>query len=578
MPPLTGRAGRAGTVRRKWRPSLAMLIGALCVLLVALPVIAVLAARLVDGQLVRETETSLQAQAALLAAVYAEAIGPDPGFGRALDPEHVERRAARFDPALPRLSGGFELLDPLPEPPSGHGRMAKRRAAEADPLPAPPSAAPASPSPARGDRTRAVRYDRAAARLDAVARTAKRRTLAGYVATDADGRVIASSGTLSGDLGHVPEIRAALDGEDVATLRRRGDDPGRHPLTAVSRNTGYRVFVAQPVVAGDRLVGAVLVSRTPTDLGRFLYRERATVLRVGLVMALGAGLAGWLSWRLISRPVRRIAAQSQAVADRTRPMPDALNHYGVRELAGLGESVLSMARALDERAGMVETYTAHVTHELKSPTTAILGAAEMLRDAGAMASERRLRLISTIHAQARRMTALLERLRTLTRARLADRDRAVALDAAAAALRATDPGLAVEVEAAPGAMLPLSREQAAMALGQLAANARQHGARRLRLVHDADGPRLDVVDDGTGIDPTDRARVLEPFFTTRRAEGGTGMGLAIVAAIAEASGGRLALLEGTAGARFRLDWGAAGAAQRRDACVLPGDRRTPPWR
>ncbi|MEM6971618.1 MAG: ATP-binding protein [Pseudomonadota bacterium] len=513
-------------VRPKWRPSLATVIGALCVSLVTLPVLAVLTVRLVDGQLVRETEASLQTQASLLAAVFAEAMGDAPNIGLPLDAEIAARQTDRFDPAQPLLSGSVDLLAPLP-----------LDAVET-------AAGPVDPPPP---------YDLVAKRLSALTGKAKRRTLTGYVATDTTGRIIATSGTLSGDLSQVPEIAMALSGRDAASLRKRGDGAGRHPLTAISRNTAYRVFVAQPVIAGDRIVGAVMLSRTPTDRGRFLYRERATILRVGLLMGLGALAAGWLLWRLITRPIRTIARHSRAVADQTRPLPEPPQHYGVREVAQLGDSVLSMARTLDDRAGQIEAYTAHVTHELKSPTTAILGAAELLADE-ATTPERRDRLVASIRAQGQRMNTLLDRLRSLTRARLAERDRTVTLAAAATALGSDYPRLAIETEAAPDATLPISAEQAAIALGHLAANARQHGAGRLRLIHDAATGSLDIQDDGRGIDPADAERVLEPFFTTRRDAGGTGMGLAIVAAIAETSGGQLTMVPSERGARFRLAW------------------------
>ena len=48
-----------------------------------------------------------------------------------------------------------------------------------------------------------------------------------------------------------------------------------------------------------------------------------------------------------------------------------------------------------------------------------------------------------------------------------------------------------------------------------------------------EGPilRVRIVDNGSGIPVHDQARVFEPFYTTRRGEGGTGMGLSIVRAL-----------------------------------------------
>jgi signal transduction histidine kinase len=55
-----------------------------------------------------------------------------------------------------------------------------------------------------------------------------------------------------------------------------------------------------------------------------------------------------------------------------------------------------------------------------------------------------------------------------------------------------------------------------------------------------------------GISPGNRDRVFEPFFTTRREAGGTGMGLQIVRSMLAAHGGTIKLLPSEAGATFEL--------------------------
>jgi signal transduction histidine kinase len=74
----------------------------------------------------------------------------------------------------------------------------------------------------------------------------------------------------------------------------------------------------------------------------------------------------------------------------------------------------------------------------------------------------------------------------------------------------------------------------------------------LRTGWDGDGaPWIEVEDEGPGIPPEQRTRVLEPFFTSKA--GGTGLGLAIVARIVEDHEGSLQVLEGArGGARFRI--------------------------
>ncbi len=65
----------------------------------------------------------------------------------------------------------------------------------------------------------------------------------------------------------------------------------------------------------------------------------------------------------------------------------------------------------------MSSFAAHVSHELKSPVTAIRGSAELLRDAE-MSREERARFLDHIIADSDRLTVLLERLRELARADL----------------------------------------------------------------------------------------------------------------------------------------------------------------
>ena len=67
--------------------------------------------------------------------------------------------------------------------------------------------------------------------------------------------------------------------------------------------------------------------------------------------------------------------------------------------------------------------------------------------------------------------------------------------------------------------------------------------------------RLEVIDDGPGIDEVTKARMFEPFFTTRGEQGGTGLGLATVAAIVAEVGGTITVESALgSGTCFRIDW------------------------
>ncbi|WP_199699049.1 ATP-binding protein [Oleomonas cavernae] len=85
-------------------------------------------------------------------------------------------------------------------------------------------------------------------------------------------------------------------------------------------------------------------------------------------------------------------------------------------------------------------------------------------------------------------------------------------------------------------------------------NSRQAGAHRVRLsaLVAPEAVTLLVADDGSGIAPGDRARLFEPFFTTRRAQGGTGLGLPIARSLLAASRSTIDCVEAAQGCCFRL--------------------------
>jgi len=90
-------------------------------------------------------------------------------------------------------------------------------------------------------------------------------------------------------------------------------------------------------------------------------------------------------------------------------------------------------------------------------------------------------------------------------------------------------------------------------------NSRQNGASSvaITLSRAADGWSLIVADDGKGITPANTEKIFTPFFTTRRDDGGTGLGLGIVQSLLRAYGGEISLDSTARGASFRIKVSAA---------------------
>ncbi|HWA20258.1 MAG TPA: HAMP domain-containing sensor histidine kinase [Devosia sp.] len=248
--------------------------------------------------------------------------------------------------------------------------------------------------------------------------------------------------------------------------------------------------------------------------------------------------------RTITRPIRALVKRSEEIATGGRAAIVAPEQLGTSEIAELGESLLDLAERLVDRTEYVSSFAAHVSHELKSPVTSIRGAAELVRDAEMTPDERR-KFLDRIIADSDRLTALLDRLRELARADLS-------AEPGQTSVRSVADGAVLSGEV--DAMMAIGPEAGRAVFGQLIANAREHGASRVTIAANRQGQTLRIVvaDNGSGISAGNRERVFEPFFTTRREAGGTGMGLQIVRAMLAAHGGSIRLIDSERGAAFEI--------------------------
>lgn len=310
-------------------------------------------------------------------------------------------------------------------------------------------------------------------------------------------------------------------------------------------------------VLGGALAGTLALSLAGLVVFRYLgpaigFGEAAIL--VSLVIGLLTAILWFLLWRLLLRPITALAAYASAVrtAPATQVPPPA--RFGTRELRDMGASVIDMAATLSNREATIRSFTDHVTHELKTPVSSIRAAAELLEDGGGLSTADR-RLAARILGACAQMQTQLEALRDVAAAREADHHGQTRLDDHLVPLGAAHPGLSLTVRNGAVA-LPLSARGLAIVLGHLIGNSAAQGARRVELAAEADGagPVLHVSDDGPGISEGNAPHVFEPFFTTRRDAGGSGMGLTIVANILQAHGARITLSPSRRGAVFRIDF------------------------
>jgi signal transduction histidine kinase len=525
-------------VSAKWRPTLSMITAGVIACVLVLPLAGLIFMRFTESQLVRQTESELIAQAAVLGAVYERAIAE-------AAPEAFPIGAPR-PPADPAV-----IVDERYAPINASLDLARSPI-----LPKRPDAQlPFIPPDARALAVGQALY--------AITAEAQRTTLTGFRLLDANGVVIAGREEVGLSLAALEEVRAARAGWFQAVMRVRERETAPPPLYSISRGTSIRVFVAYPVFVDGHVRGVVYVSRTPDNIFRQLYAERERVAAAALLVLAGAAAIGIVFVRTITRPMRDLARRAEAITSGERAAIGPLAHHGTRELASLTQSFMSMAKRLSDRSDYLSTFAAHVTHELKTPLTAIRGAAELLQD-DAMSGEERARFLANIRADAERMSALLDRLRELARADNPELGGETSLSAVVIALRERFNTLEIACETTPDQSLPMSHENALIVFANLADNSARHGATRVAIAAATDAQRIfiRVSDNGAGVSPGNQGRIFDPFFTTSRDQGGAGMGLGIVRALLRAYGGDVMLAESEEGAAFEVSLPAAptGAA------------------
>lgn len=396
-----------------------------------------------------------------------------------------------------------------------------------------------------------------AARMDPIFATTTRDTLASIVLLDGQGIVV--HGPDQGDLSALPEVKDALAGQPRTILRRRGNYRPNHTFEWLSRASDLRVHHARPIVAGGRVVGVLLLSRSPRALFRDFYEG---LWKIGLggcgIIILLVALSGLVS-RGVTRPVEALSAATREVAAGRGAIPDTPVTAAV-EIRALYEDFRSMSGAIARRSRYLRDFAAAVSHEFKTPLAGIAGAVELLQDHfEAMSADERNRFLANIGADTNRLAQLVARLLDLARADMARPDARVASDIGLSVRRVADALLVqgFQVKLDLDANLPKAAAPAATieaVLSTLLENSRQAKASTgvIAACLDFGVLLVSVRDDGPGVPAADRDRLFEPFFTTRRASGGAGLGLAIARSLIEGHGGRLVLIDTSAGARFEF--------------------------
>jgi two-component system sensor histidine kinase CreC len=362
--------------------------------------------------------------------------------------------------------------------------------------------------------------------------------------TDARGIVVFDSTgrDLGRDYSRWNDVYLTLRGQYGARSTR--SDPADEDSTVM--------HVAAPIRDADgRIAGVLTVAKPNQAIAPFIERSQQAVLRWGLVLLGTALLVGVLAAWWLSRQVGRLQRYAQAVTAGERVVvPKTAGEFG-----DLGRALQTMRDRLEGKQ-YVEQYVHALTHELKSPLSAIRGSAELLESP--LPESDRARFVATIRAQGERMAQMIDKLLALAAVEHRQRieqpepvalavlvDEAVAqveteTEAAGVSLVRDDVDAAAVVEGDPF----LLRQAIANLLDNAIDFAPPGSAIEVALQRQGDTLRVSVADRGPGVPDYAIGRVFERFYSLPRPDGGSrssGLGLCFVAQVAGLHDGHAAL-------------------------------------
>ncbi len=345
-----------------------------------------------------------------------------------------------------------------------------------------------------------------------------------------------------------------LRGSDGWLTSGRQIDPAILPgalLTSAEHGTPVRqrlVVDGVPVLAVAWPVGAdVYVQLFPLTQLDQAFRFLSALLTAGVVLSglLGVGIGLWAS-RSALRPLSELTRAASRIAG--GDLAARLPTQNDPDLAPLARSFNSTADALERRVRQDARFAGDVSHELRSPLTTMANAAAVLHRRRDELTGTAGRALDLLLSEVGRFQRMVVDLMEITRDRQVTDDELEIVDLAELVgnVVASRPGGPPAVEVGhPAPLVQGDRRRLDRVVANLLENADRYGggAVRVGVERQSGQARIEVDDRGPGVPAELRERIFERFSRggvagRRGTEGGSGLGLALVAQHAERHGGR----------------------------------------
>jgi two-component system sensor histidine kinase CreC len=380
--------------------------------------------------------------------------------------------------------------------------------------------------------------------------------------TDAKGIVLFDSesrDTIGQDFSLWRDVKLTLEGEYGARIRRDPNDP----------DAPAALFVAAPIRVSGQIAGVLTVIKPTTNIAAFVGAATPRMFRIGALSLAAAIILSLVVSMWVTQQVGRLTRYADDVREGRRV---SFPRLAQTELKTMGTAFEKMREALAGQA-YVKQYVEALTHEIKSPISAIRGAAEILEDPS-ISPEQRVRFMSNIQSETQRIQELVDRMLRLTelesRRALASRNPVPLAPVARAIVEELEPSLlkrhfVVDMRIAEDIAVPGDPLLLHLALSNLVQNAVDfsptNGHILITCARSGDNIEVCVDDQGPGIPEFARSRLFEKFFSLERPDTGkksTGLGLNFVKEVASLHGGSVDLQNLTErGLRARLTLPAA---------------------
>lgn len=325
------------------------------------------------------------------------------------------------------------------------------------------------------------------------------------------------------------------------------------PSDFTVNKTRLRAYVAPITVKSGLVIGYVELAQSLRQVDNTL-RDLATLIIVSIAAGLvTAAIGGWFIAGNILGPVDRVTLAAQKIT-RARDLGRRIQVPAMADEVGrLAMTFNEMLARIEELFRAQQRFVADVSHELRSPLTAVRGNLDLLRRGAANDPDERAQVLEAIDSETARMSRLVSDLLLLARqdSGVPIAKDAVELDTVLLEVyrqaQLTAKGVTVMLGAEDQATIMGDRDRLKQVLLNLVDNAvkytPQGGRVTLSLTKDDAWVKIAVQDTGIGIAPENIPNLFDRFYRVDKARsrdaGGTGLGLAIAKSVVEAHNGKI---------------------------------------